>query len=104
MQYSRNAPEIDHIFPRSILRDRGVDEELINSFANFWILAAGKNRNKSNRHPKEYFDDVGAVDLETSSYRSREARLSAIHYVRARAEGGDDQAHQRRHSAVPKLF
>jgi hypothetical protein len=63
-QYSRNAPEIDHIFPRSILRDRGVDEEYINSFANFWILAAGKNRNKSNRHPKEYFADVGAVELK----------------------------------------
>jgi Protein of unknown function DUF262 len=63
-QYSRNAPEIDHIFPRSTLRVGGVDEEQINSFANFWILAAGKNRNKSNRHPKEYFADVGALELK----------------------------------------
>lgn len=63
-QYSRNAPEIDHIFPRSILRERGVDEDQINSFANFWVLAAGKNRNKSNRHPKEYFADVSAIDLK----------------------------------------
>lgn len=63
VQYERNSPEIDHIFPRSTLRTKGVAEDQINSFANFWILAAGKNRNKSNRHPKEYFADVSDVQL-----------------------------------------
>ena len=49
--YIRNAPEIDHIFPRSELRKRGYDEALINHFANFWVLAKGKNQNKSSQDP-----------------------------------------------------
>jgi hypothetical protein len=63
MQYKRNAPEVDHIFPRAELRNKGVDEILINNLANFWILSQGKNRNKSNRSPKEYFADVGTRQL-----------------------------------------
>jgi len=63
VQYSRNAPEVDHIFPRAELRKKGYPEEEINHFANFWILAMGKNRNKSDRHPKEYFKDVSAQQL-----------------------------------------
>ncbi len=58
VQYKRNTPEIDHIFPRSQLRKKHFEEELINHFANFWILAKGKNQNKSNRHPVDYFKDV----------------------------------------------
>jgi hypothetical protein len=57
--YDRNAPQIDHIFPRSELRKKKLDESQINHFANFWILAKGKNQNKSNRHPADYFKDVG---------------------------------------------
>jgi hypothetical protein len=66
VQYVRNRPEIDHIFPRSELRDKGYDEGLINHFANFWILAKGKNQNKSNRHPAAYFEDVDDKELETA--------------------------------------
>lgn len=62
-QYTRNSPEVDHIFPRAELRKKDVDEDLINDLANFWILAQGKNRNKSNRHPKEYFKDVSDRQL-----------------------------------------
>ena len=64
VQYSRNAPEIDHIFPRSELRKRGHDEENINDLANFWILAQGKNRNKSNRRPKDSCADVSKAQLD----------------------------------------
>ena len=64
VQYSRNAPEVDHIFPRSELRKRGQDEDDINDLANFWILAQGKNRNKSNRPPKDYFANVPKGQLE----------------------------------------
>jgi hypothetical protein len=64
VQYDRNAPEIDHIFPRSELRDRDHDEADINDLANFWILARGKNRNKSNRPPKKYFADVSKTHLK----------------------------------------
>ena len=64
VQYVRNKPEIDHIFPRSVLREKGYDEALINHFANFWILAKGKNQNKSNRHPADYFEDVDDEELQ----------------------------------------
>lgn len=64
VQYVRNAPEVDHIFPRSELRKKGYDEAIINNFANFWILAKGKNQNKSNQHPSIYFEDVGDKELK----------------------------------------
>jgi hypothetical protein len=64
VQYKRNAPEVDHIFPRAELRKKDYEEEEINDLANFWILAQGKNRNKSNKHPKRYFDDVGKRQLQ----------------------------------------
>lgn len=76
VQYKRNTPEIDHIFPRSKLREQRFDEEIINHFANFWILAKGKNQNKSNRHPADYFKDVddrimreALIDREFLDYR-----------------------------------
>ena len=58
VHYSRNAPQIDHIFPQSVLRRKGYDESKINHFANFWILAKNKNQNKSAKDPREYFRDV----------------------------------------------
>ena len=63
MQYERNSPEVDHIFPRSELRKKDWEEGEINDPANFWILARGKNRNKSNRAPKQYFKDVSDAEL-----------------------------------------
>ena len=64
VQYEFNSPEIDHIFPRSELRKQGYDEAQVNHFANFWILAKGKNRNKSNQHPASYFKDVDDRELK----------------------------------------
>lgn len=62
--YSNNAPEIDHIFPRSVLRDKEFDHSKIEHPANFWILAKGKNGNKSNKHPADYFADVPASEMK----------------------------------------
>jgi len=62
--YGNNAPELDHIFPRSILRQKGVDQTKIEHLANLWILAKGKNGNKSNRRPSDYFSDVPARDMK----------------------------------------
>ncbi len=58
VKYARNAPELDHIFPRSILEEKNFEWNEIESYGNFWILAKTKNQNKSNKHPKEYFADV----------------------------------------------
>lgn len=61
---SPNALELDHIFPRSTLRQKASFEEWeINHFANFWLLPKGKNINKSNRHPKQYLEDVSDQTL-----------------------------------------
>lgn len=63
-KYNLNAREMDHIFPRSTLREKGFDESKVNHFANFWILSKGKNINKTNKHPKTYFEDVSDKELE----------------------------------------
>jgi len=63
-QYKLNSREMDHIFPRSILREKGFDESKVNNFANFWILGKGKNINKTNKHPKTYFEDVSDKELK----------------------------------------
>jgi hypothetical protein len=64
VQYKNNAPELDHIFPRAVLREKGYSELEIENFANFWILPKGKNQNKSDKHPKEYLKDVSDSDLK----------------------------------------
>ncbi len=63
VQYRGNLPEIDHIFPRAELRKRRVDDDEINHFANFWILAKTKNRAKSDQDPSKYFADVPDEEL-----------------------------------------
>lgn len=65
-KYEGNAPEIDHIFPRSVLRDKGFELPDINHFANFWILAKAKNRNKSSQHPADYFADVDEAEMKAA--------------------------------------
>lgn len=55
---------MDHIFPRSVLREKEFEEAEINHFANFWILAKNKNQNKYKKHPKEYFADVSSSELK----------------------------------------
>lgn len=64
VHFRSNANEMDHIFPRSILRDKDYDHAEINHFANFWLLSKGKNQNKSNKHPKKYFADVPDSELK----------------------------------------
>ena len=82
--YQNNAPEIDHIFPRSVLREKGIDHSKIEHFANYWILAKGKNANKSNKHPAEYFKDVpdkemkrALIDRELLNYGRYSSFLSS---------------------------
>jgi hypothetical protein len=82
VHYDKNAPQIDHIFPQSVLRKRGYDELSINHFANYWILAKNKNQNKSARDPKEYFKDVSEsilkaayIDRRLLEYRNFKAFL-----------------------------
>ena len=65
-KYEGNAPEIDHIFPRSVLRNKEFELPYINHFANFWILAKAKNRNKSSQHPADYFADVDEAEMKTA--------------------------------------
>lgn len=64
VHYHKNSPQIDHIFPESVLRKRGFDEPNINHFANFWVLAKNKNQNKGKKDPEEYFKDVSESVLK----------------------------------------
>ena len=77
IQLSINQPEIDHIFPRSVLEEKGFEQQEIHDFANLWILPRGVNRNKSAKHPKEFLADVDEatlnaafVDRDLLDYRS----------------------------------
>ena len=67
VQYPRNAGQIDHIFPRSVLRDKKFEEPEINHFGNYWILAKSKNQNKSAKHPAQYFDDVSESEMKRAA-------------------------------------
>jgi len=61
-----NRPEIDHIFPKSELFEKGHDAQEVNSLGNFWILPRNMNRNKSAAHPKEYLKDVPDATLASA--------------------------------------
>lgn len=62
--HAMNVRELDHIFPRSKLREMDRDEAEINHFANLWLLPKGKNINKSNQHPKIYFRNVSDLEMK----------------------------------------
>ena len=74
--FNLNTQEMDHIFPRSKLREKNFEEADVNHFANLWLLPKGKNINKYNRHPKDYLQDVpdkelkrALIDRELLDYR-----------------------------------
>jgi len=91
IKFAGNRPEIDHIFPRSVLADKGYETPEIDDLGNFWILPRGMNRNKSAKHPRDFLADVPDADLNRAlinrslldyrSYRnfvhSRRARMVA---------------------------
>jgi hypothetical protein len=63
VRYERNAGQIDYIFPRAELHKRGFEEPEINHFGNFWILGKGKNQNKSDKPPAQFFADVDESEM-----------------------------------------
>jgi hypothetical protein len=71
VNFADNSPEIDHIFPRSVLAGKSVDPLEIEDIGNKWILPRGKNRNKSAKHPKDFLKQFEDSELE-SAYISRE--------------------------------
>ena len=38
VKYKKNSPEIDHIFPKSTLRDKEYEWSEIDTIGNFWIF------------------------------------------------------------------
>ncbi|MBI4299471.1 MAG: DUF262 domain-containing protein [Chloroflexi bacterium] len=55
-----NAPEIDHIFPRSKMRSVSYryPSHLINNIGNYMFLESSLNKSKTNALPEEYFLEV----------------------------------------------
>lgn len=77
IQLATNLPEIDHIFPRSVLLDKEFEPQDIDDLGNLWILPRGINRNKSAKHPRDFLEDVddsvlktAMIDRELLDYRS----------------------------------
>ncbi len=66
IQLSANLPEIDHIFPRSWLEEKGIEPQEIHDLGNLWILPRGVNRNKSAKHPRDFLSDVDDTTLQTA--------------------------------------
>ncbi len=64
VQYQRNAGQIDHIFPRSVPKWLTSGSSKLFCRSNFWILAKGKNQNKSDKDPAEFFKDVKESELK----------------------------------------
>lgn len=61
-----NLPEIDHIFPRSVLEEKDVEPQEIHDLGNLWILPRGINRNKSAKHPQQFLADVDDTALQVA--------------------------------------
>lgn len=76
VKYDKNMPEIDHIFPKATLFEKGYDESEVNHFANFWILAQNKNRNKTNKHPRKYFLQNPQPEENVSSAEMKRALIN----------------------------
>jgi uncharacterized protein with ParB-like and HNH nuclease domain len=66
IKHADNLPEIDHIFPQTILYERGLEKHEVNDLGNLWILPRNLNRNKSAKHPKTYLKDVEKAFLRTA--------------------------------------
>ena len=75
VKYVKNTPEIDHIFPKSTLYEKNFDASEVNHFANFWILAQNKNRNKTDKHPKKYFIENSQKEENVSPAEMKRALI-----------------------------
>jgi uncharacterized protein with ParB-like and HNH nuclease domain len=64
VHYEKNTPQIDHIFPKSVLKKEGYKDNEIDCFANYWILTKNKNQNKYSKPPIQYFADVDDSELK----------------------------------------
>lgn len=60
---SSNSFEVHHIFPKSLLRRRGLSERLIDDAANYTFILGRTNR-RLNREPREYLRGVRSDILE----------------------------------------
>jgi len=58
IKHSGNLPEIDHIFPQSVLYEKSFEKHEVDDLGNLWILPRTLNRNKSAKRPKEYLAKV----------------------------------------------
>lgn len=53
-----NHKEFHHLFPQKVLKDRGVNNDLINALANICMLAASENKKIGSRLPSEYVSEL----------------------------------------------
>ncbi|KQM51196.1 hypothetical protein ASE69_07725 [Sphingomonas sp. Leaf208] len=93
---ANNNPEIDHIFPKSVLYERGFEQQDVDDIGNFWILPRLPNRKKSASDPKLYLSDVDDKTLnEALIDRSLLSYKSYKRFVRQRRENIVALLHER---------
>jgi len=78
--YSKNLPEIDHIFPRA----KYGDDPLINDVGNLWFLPQHVNRNKKDAEPKVYLKGVEDATLDSALIERTDLSKTFGSFVRAR--------------------
>lgn len=76
---SRNAPQRDHIFPRSKLEKTGVPDDKIHHFANMRLLGAIANILKSDEDPVSALSDL-SVETLAQDYLIPKEYLNYEHY------------------------
>jgi hypothetical protein len=54
----RSRLQIHHIFPKSLLYDRGYDRSEVNAVANYCFLTADTNLDISNKDPRAYLEEI----------------------------------------------
>jgi hypothetical protein len=59
-----NKIHVHHIFPRALLRERGVNRSDINEIANLAFLSARPNKQISSRPPEQYLAEIAAKHPE----------------------------------------
>ena len=57
-----NRGEFHHLFPRAVLKENGVGEDVTNCLANFAVISGADNRKISRKRPSEYRKLVEADD------------------------------------------
>ncbi len=56
--------DLDHIFPKKLLKENGIEKEHIEDYRNKAFLPSRKNKAKSAKHPTRWFEELNEQDKQ----------------------------------------